>query len=129
MKFEGDIIIADPIYLCKQRDWEKSGYGYNMEALGIYHYLCRDIMPYETRLNEVRNTNSEQKIGTFDTYTGMIGVFLEEEILQYNPQLNLESKEIVLIKDFSGEIMFETEENVTIIGNGNINFASKSIHV
>lgn len=47
MKFQGDIIITDPMYILPHNekggeDWHACEYGENMEALGITTYITHD---------------------------------------------------------------------------------------
>ena len=45
MKFQGDVIITDPMYIIpydKETDWHDCEYGENLEALGITTYITHD---------------------------------------------------------------------------------------
>lgn len=54
MKFKGTIVITDPCYIMRaehhgttpttEDDWDACGYGENMEALGINHYITESTI-------------------------------------------------------------------------------------
>lgn len=66
-------------------------------------------------------------LGQFCADSGMVGVFLLDEVLAYNPDYD-DYKEnkwtVTLIKGFKGEVWFEKldEETLIVKGKGNINF-------
>lgn len=145
MKFKGDIIITDPCYICKDDDWEKSGYGDNMEALGIKNYICRDTI-YGDWSCTTYNSNTNEEIGEFCADSGMVAVFLLDEVLKYNPDFDYHTEipwTTTLIKGFDGEVNFEVvhtegeyeedseywnkgdkweDDAVQVFGKGNIDF-------
>lgn len=124
-------------------DWERCGYGDNMEALGIENYLCRDTM-YGDWSCTTYNSDTKQDIGHFCADAGMVAVFLLEDVLKYNPDFDYHINRTwttTLIKDFDGEITLEVvdvqkpddwdeeeygdfteDQEVRVIGKGNINF-------
>ena len=61
----------------------------------------------------------------------MVGVFLLDEILKYNPDFDYHINKkwtTTLIKDFDGEVYFDVDENedeVKVVGKGNINFVGR----
>ena len=107
-------------------DWERCEYGENMEELGIHTYLCRDTL-YGDWSCTTFNTDTNDILGEFCADAGMFGVFLLDEVLKYNPEFDWYQTRpwtTTLIKNFDGEIDFEIddEENLHVIGTGNINF-------
>jgi len=140
MKFKGDIIITDPCYITKDdtKDWELSGYGENMEKLGIKTYLTRNTI-YGDWSCTTFNSDTHEPIGQFCADAGLVSVFLLDEVLKYNPDFDYHLNRhwtTTLIKDFDGEIKInivgveykneegyiENNEEVRVIGKGNINF-------
>ena len=144
MKFKGDIIITDPCYIIRDKkqitkdDWETCNYGENMEALGIKTYLTRDTIYGDWSCTTV-NKDTDEEIGKFCADAGLVSVFLLDEVLAYNPKFNDHIKKpwtTTLIKNFDGEIEIEVvdveyddedgekteDEEVQVIGKGNINF-------
>lgn len=126
MKFKGDIIVTDPCYICKDDDWSKSNYGDDMNKLGITNYICRDTI-YGDWSCTTFNTDTNEAIGEFCADAGMVGVFLLDEVLKYNPDFNYHIEipwTTTLIKNFDGDVNFEINEydEVEVIGRGNINF-------
>lgn len=133
MKFKGDIIITDPCYICKDGDWDKCDYGENMEILGIKNYICRDTIVGDWSCITY-NSDTNEQIGEFCADAGMVAVFLLDEVLKYNPKFDYHTEKLwttTLIKDFDGEVNFEIETNndgedeVIVVGKGNINFIGK----
>lgn len=152
MKFKGDIIITDPCYIIRKdrnNDWRKCDYGSNMEALGIKTYMTRDTI-YGDWSCHTFNTETNEPIGEFCADAGLVSVFLLDEVLKYNPEFDYHLNRkwtTTLIKDFDGDITMEvvefeeddyefdeetyeliptgkkiTDEEVRVIGTGNINF-------
>lgn len=144
MKFKGDVIITDPCYIIRAEhhetelitkdDWEACEYGEKMEVLGIKNYLTRDTL-YGDWSCSTFNKDKNEKIGEFCADTGHVSVFLLDEVLAYNPDFDYHNKRpwtTTLIKDFDGDIEIKVievesedgnlEEEVRVIGIGNINF-------
>ena len=128
MRFKGNIIITDPCYVCKDGDWEKCRYGDRMDILGIKNYMCRGTI-YGDWSCTTFNSDTNEPIGEFCADAGMVGVFLLDEVLTYNPDYNDYEKipwTTTLIKDFDGEVEFVVENNeVLVVGKGNINFIGR----
>lgn len=148
MKFKGDIIITDPCYICKDDDWHRCNCGDNMEVLGINTYICRDTI-YGDWSCTTFNSDTGKDIGCFCADAGMVAVFLLDEVLKYNPGFDYHIERpwtTTLIKDFDGEVNFEVvhtegeyeedseywnkgdmweNDEVQVIGRGNINFVGK----
>ena len=109
-------------------DWERCCCGEEMEALGINTYLSRDTI-YGDWSCTTFNTDTKEPIGEFCADAGMVGVFLLDEVLKYNPKFDYHIERpwtTTLIKDFDGEVYFKVkDETVRVIGKGNINFITK----
>lgn len=129
-------------------DWDLSNCGTSMEALGIKNYICRDTL-YGDWSCTTYNSDTHEKLGEFCADSGMVGVFLLDEVLKYNPDFNYHIERpwtTTLIKDFDGEIDFEIihtegvfendtefyskgekweDDSVIVVGRGNINFETK----
>lgn len=68
-----------------------------------------------------------KKIGNFCADSGMVAVFLLDEVLKYNPEFDYHTEKewaATLIKDFDGEVDYyvDNDGNAHIIGVGNTNF-------
>ncbi len=152
MRFKGDIIITDPCYIMRQdhydEDEEKSNGYEDMEELGINHYLTRDTL-YGDWSCTTYNSDTKEKIGDFCADAGMVGVFLLDEVLKYNPEFdwyNTRPWTTTLIKGFDGEIEFKIihtegvyeddtewhkkgdkwiDKSLSVVGRGNINFETR----
>ena len=97
-----------------------------MNKLGITNYICRDTI-YGDWSCTTFNTDTNEAIGEFCADAGMVGVFLLDEVLKYNPDFNYHIERpwtTTLIKNFDGDVNFEINEydEVEVIGRGNINF-------
>lgn len=125
MKFKGSIIITDPCYICKDGDWKKCEYGDKMQVLGIENYICRNTI-YGDWSCTTYDTDTGERVGKFCADAGMVGVFLLDEVLKYNPDFDYHIERpwtTTLIKDFDGEVEFEVvDDAVRVVGNGNVNF-------
>lgn len=126
-------------------DWDLSNYGTSMEALGIKNYIRRDTL-YGDWSCTTYNSDTNEKIGNFCADAGMVGVFLLDEVLKYNPDFDYHVERpwtTTLIKNFDGEIDFEIvhtegvyeddtefhrkgekweDDSVSVVGRGNVNF-------
>lgn len=149
MRFKGDIIITDPGYVCEEYDdWERCNYGENMEVLGFKNCICRNTITGDWSCTTF-NSDTKEVIGHFCADAGMVGVFLLDEVLRYNPEFDYHIERpwtTTLIKDFDGEVEFEVahiegfyeedigskkkgdkweEDCVKVVGKGNVNFVGK----
>ena len=150
MKFKGDIIITDPCYIIRDNtdDWSKCNYGDDMENLGIKNYLCRDTI-YGDWSCTTFNSDTKECIGRVCADTGMVAVFLLDEVHKYNPEFDwYESRPwtTTLIKDFDGDVRIDVihtegiyenntkyykkgdkweDDSVVVVGVGNINFETR----
>lgn len=108
VEFDGDIIITDPCYIIKDGsdDWERCNYGENMELLGFSKYITKRTLCGDWSCTTY-NTDNNQAIGAFSADTGLVSVFLLDEILKYNPEYkaHIESKwTTTWIRDFKGKV-------------------------
>lgn len=131
MKFKGDIIITDPCYIMKcDEDWDKCKYGSYMNGLRIKNYMSRDTI-YGDWSCTTYNSDTNEELGEFCADSGLVAVFLLDEVLKYNPDFDWykeRSWTTTLIKDFDGDIQFEVTtdddgwQSLSVVGRGNINF-------
>ena len=130
MIFNGDIMITDPCYIRrkdKKDDWSTCYYGYDMEKLGINHYMTRDTL-YGDWSCTTFNSNTKEPIGRFCADAGLVSVMLLDEVLKYNPNYNCDLREsftATIIRDFYGTVQFvirqdgsKEEYNLEVIGHG-----------
>jgi len=146
MKFKGDIIITDPCYLMKQipwpnrdnfdtneqydlaigeyhrlDDWEKCEYGDSMHVLGFTNYIVEPTMYGDWSCTTFDSYG--KKLGNFCADAGLVGVFLLDEVLKYNPEYDDHIKNpraVTLIKDFDGDVHIEydpEEDEMTVLGH------------
>lgn len=129
----------------KDDDWRKCHHGDRMDLLGINNYLISDTI-YGDWSCTTFNTDTKESIGNFCADAGMVGVFLLDEVLKYNPDYDDHINKTwttTLIKNFTGEIWIEKRHNtgiyestteyhkkgdtwendsIHVLGSGNINF-------
>ena len=138
----------------KYDDWNKCNYGENMEVLGIHNYISESTIygdwsctTYQTeeepkellesilrvlkddKREELDTFDEDNYIGGFCADAGLVGVFLLDEILAYNPDWESWIEEhswcATIIEDFEGEVEYyinKVDKEAHIIGTGNINF-------
>jgi hypothetical protein len=129
MQFKGTVIITDPCYLIKNdnpSDWENSEAGISLYVLGFNNYISAptrqgdwscEVITYNP--SETEAEKESQVFGMFGADSGMVGVFLLEEILKYNPNFEIRSRHMAVFEDFNGSIDFEvTEEGELFIFGG-----------
>lgn len=95
------------------RDWERCSYGQDMSVLGLKTWMTRDTI-YGDWSCHTFNQDTKEPIGQFCADAGLVGVFLLEEVLKYNPEFDyhIERKRTTtLIKDFHGTVRFVVNEN------------------
>ena len=117
MEFDGDILITDPCYITKcteeQNDWDVCEYGENMSILGINHSMLRDTFYGDWECTTF-NTDTTEELGNFCADSGMVGVFLLNEVLEYNPEFTEFLKEhpglSTVIRNFKGTVQFIIKE-------------------
>lgn len=136
MKFCGNILLTDPVYIIKNNsddDWKRLlSEGSDHAALyllGITNYLSGEIG--EDSARDVISDN-KMRIGSFCSDSALFCVCELKQVLWYNPDFlsSLEkSREcFCVINDFDGEIMSVVDEkcNSQIIGIGNNGFKTQS---
>lgn len=138
----------------KYDDWDKCDYGKNMEVLGIHNYISKSTIygdwsctTYQTEKKpkkllenilqalkdgirgELATFDDGEAIGSFCADSGYVGVFLLDEILEYNPKWKSWIEEhswcATIIEDFEGEVEYYIDKvngEAHIVGTGNINF-------
>lgn len=105
-------------------DWEKCEFGENMEALGFTTFISEDTIIGDWGCT-VKNLDNNQIIGEFSADAGMVGVFLLDEVMKYNPDFKIEDGIATVIRDFDGKIeITDFDGEVSVRGTGNINFKS-----
>ena len=111
MEFDGDILITDPCYIMNEKhkdDWNTCNCGFDMEKLGINHYMTRDTL-YGDWSCTTYNLDTKEKIGDFCADAGLVSVFLLDEVLNYNPDYDWHITKpytATVIKDFKGTVEF-----------------------
>ena len=127
IKLCGDIIITDPYYVVRNdEDWDKCRYGEDMSDLGIKHYIVRDTL-YGDWSCTTFDSNTKQPIGEFCADVGMVGVFLLDEVLKYNPDFDYHINRpwtTTLIRNFKGAVSFQVVHYVGVYEDSN-NFHKK----
>lgn len=122
IKLCGDIIITDPCYVVQNdEDWNKCRYGEDMSNLGIKHYIVRDTL-YGDWSCTTFDSNTKQPIGEFCADAGMVGVFLLDEVLKYNPDFDYHINRpwtTTLIRNFNGAVSFQVVHYVGVYEDSN----------
>ena len=120
-------------------DWELCGFGEVMENLGIQNSLVAGTIygDWSCTTYQLNPTpTSDYKIlGHFCADAGLVGVFLLDEVMKYNPKykdITDATHAVTLIKDFHGEVSINIihddeydEDEVRVVGTGNINFETR----
>ena len=120
-------------------DWERCGFGEVMENLGIQNSLVAETIYGDWscttyQLNPTP-TSDYKVIGHFCADAGLVGVFLLDEVMKYNPKykdITDATHSVTLIRDFHGEVSLNiihddeyNEDEVRVVGTGNINFETR----
>lgn len=58
-----------------------------MEALNLFYYICRDTITGDWPCATFKADTNEE-LGNFCADSGMVAVFLLEEVLKYNPDFD-----------------------------------------
>ena len=116
-------------------DWSCSTYkvsGGAKEHLDQVNICCRNMTGEEHTEDNTAAlehlASEEEYIGSFCADAGMVGVFLLDEVLAYNPEFAKFMEEhkfaVTKIDNFEGEITYYVDEETEahIIGEGNVNF-------
>ena len=118
MKFQGDIIITDPMYIIPddhENDWHTCEYGENLEALGITAYITHDrgdCAGQDLLDGDLFEQGIIKVKGSFGHDSCMVSVMLLSEVLAYNPTALEDAGKgnYALIKQFDGEVTVEEFE-------------------
>ncbi len=124
--FKGDIIITDPCYITNDEDWETFVHYDYIEissAIGTSLGLVADTGIGDWS-NSITDKNGNE-LGTFCADAGMVCVFLLEDVLKYNPSLELPEHIATIIPNFEGTVSITLTDFAVITGEGNINFSSE----
>lgn len=96
------------------------------EAIKEYGSNSIQIKVYDNKLNEAMEGLT--KAGNFCADSGMVAVFLLDEVLKYNPNILKYIEDhpwcFTVIQDFDGDVQYYLDNSgaAHIIGKGNINF-------
>ena len=95
---------------------------------GLYGKLSKKYKEELERYNSIWQNKSSQ-LGEFCADAGMVGVFLLDEVLKYNPEFDWWLSKpwtTTLIRNFDGDVRYYLDDydNAHIIGEGNINFVT-----
>ena len=118
MKFHGDIIITDPMYIIphdREADWDDCEYGENLEALGIHTYITHehgDCAGQALLDGDLLEQGIRKVQGEFGHDSCMVSVMLLSEVLAYNPHAlkDAGTGNYALVKAFDGEVTVEEFE-------------------
>lgn len=131
-KENASYMAALSVYDETRDDWSYCQCGNWMERLGIRTYLCNSTH-YGDWSCTTYNTDNKEIIVQFCADSGLVGIFLLDEVLKYNPDFDyhLNRKHTTTwIKDFHGTVELHIECNnnepakVNVVGKGSINFKS-----
>lgn len=116
----------DKWYEENEGDWDKTNCGEDFSPLGFTNFLS-SYNGYGDWSCTTVNKDTNEKIGKFCADAGMVGVFLLDEVLRYNPDFDYHINRpwtTTLIKNFNGdiELVKDKENNISVVGKGNINF-------
>lgn len=126
--FNGDILITDPCYIIRKDrkdDWNTCCYGYDMEKLGINHYMIRDTLYGDWRCTTF-DSDTKESIGRFCADAGLVSVMSLDEVLKYNPDYYGDLVfTATIIRDFYGTVQFVVKQDknkeeyyLEVIGHG-----------
>lgn len=122
-------------------DWDRCNCGEDMSALGLKTWLTGDTL-YGDWGCTVFDSDTKEKLGEFCADAAMVGVFLLDEVLAYNPDFDYHIERpwtTCLIKDFHGTVelkltskkknrkhknLNDYDDSVQVVGKGNINFTA-----
>ena len=154
MKFKGDIIITDPCYIDNEDDysnrklWDSDTFdiftGNGLKDYGFTNYIWEDTLygdwsrtVFELRVGsvdkKVKDLDSKcfksKTLGKFCADAGLVGVFLLNEVLKFNPKFDYHRNRpwtTAWLKDFDGDIEYIVYNDEAFIrGTGNINFVTR----
>ena len=121
--------------------WELCNYGSQMENLGFTSYIADSTIygdwsctTFELKepcasIESIDDDSIKGVLGEFCADAGMVGVFLLSEVLANNPKFDYHINRTwttTWIKDFDGVVEYVVnDDEVFIVGTGNINFITK----
>lgn len=129
MRFDGDIVITDPVYITTLSDWTKCSYGNNFPILGFENFLAGSTLCGDWECFICNETGMQ--IGHITADVGQIGIFMASEIKKYNNKIyqyiSNNKHMATIIHDFHGDVHFYESIQDDIVytkikGVGNINF-------
>lgn len=94
----------------QEDDWGKCCCGEAMEKLGLNTFIVCDTI-YGDWSCTVFNSLTKEKMGEFCADSGQVGIFLMDEVLKYNPDLDLPKHCATIIKNFDGHIRVNKKSN------------------
>jgi hypothetical protein len=132
VKFDGTIVITDPCYLRGPNDlWDKPDVdilnGDGIDKYGFTTYIWTATIYGDWSCSVVDDYGD--LLGNFCADSGMVGVFLLDEITKHNPDYNIESEikngSACRIENFNGNIEIDQSQGYTrLIGSGSKNFVN-----
>lgn len=149
LKAEEEALVKDPDYW-RNGDIDLFGSGGGLEKFGFTNWIWGGTIygdwscttyelhkPLEDPENEIdllTENDIKSTLGQFCADAGLVGVFLLEEVLKFNPDFNYHTEKpwtTTIIKDFDGDIDYivvgqdhSNDRSVHIVGKGNINFVT-----
>lgn len=94
----------------QEDDWGKCCCGEAMEKLGLNTFIVCDTI-YGDWSCTVFNSLTKEKMGEFCADSGQVGIFLMDEVLKYNPDLDLPKHCATIIKNFDGHVRVNKKNN------------------
>lgn len=94
----------------QEDDWGKCCCGEAMEKLGLNTFIVCDTI-YGDWSCTVFNSLTKEKMGEFCADSGQVGIFLMNEVLKYNPNLDLPKHCATIIKNFDGHVRVNKKSN------------------
>lgn len=135
-----DILKRISEYVANMKEWamkyEDDWFAFDGDftQLGFENYIMHDTL-YGDWSCTTFNKDTKEPIGEFCADTGMVGVFLLEEVLRYNPDFNYHLEKpwtTTWIKDFDGDVQIQiigdekdrgvSNAEVIVTGTGTVNF-------
>lgn len=135
MKFKGDLLLTDPVYIIRKErgeDWGRllsDGFDHAaMHYLGITDYVSGEIGEDSVR---IVTDGSGNKIGSFCSDSALFCVCDLNQVLAYNPDFLTAYEKypdcFCVIRDFDGEIGIVTDETGSshVTGSGKNGFGTR----
>lgn len=94
----------------QEDDWGKCCCGEAVEKLGLNTFIVCDTI-YGDWSCTVFNSLTKEKMGEFCADSGQVGIFLMDEVLKYNPDLDLPKHCATIIKNFDGHVRVNKKNN------------------